>query len=203
MRTTLNLFVILAAFAAGPAAAQKPAAESATVKGSTPGKAAVADVVKISARVESVDVMNRLLVLKGPRGNVFDLAVGPEVKNFDQIRAGDYLVVRYVQALTMELKKGGAGIRSRTEGERSAAAAPGERPAAGAARRVTVVADVTAVNKKQQTVTLRGPKRTVELKVRDPEQFKLIKVGDQIEATYTEAAAISIEPAPKPAAAKK
>jgi len=58
------------------------------------------------------------------------------------------------------------------------------------------------VNKKQQTVTLRGPKRTVDLKVRDPEQFKLIKVGDQVEATYTEAVAISIEPARKPAAAK-
>jgi hypothetical protein len=204
MRTTLSLFVALAALAAAPAAAQKPAAESMTVKGSTPGKATVANVAKISAWVESVDVANRLLVLKGPRGNVFDLAVGPEVKNFDQIRAGDYLVVRYAQALTLELKKGGAGIRSRTEGERGAVAEPGQRPAAGAARRVTVVADVTAVNKKQQTVTLRGPKRTVELKVRDPEQFKLIKVGDQIEATYTEAAAISIEPAkkPKPAAAK-
>jgi len=193
---------LLAAFAAGPAAAQKPAAQETMVKGSAPGKVAVADVKKISASVEAIDAANRVLTLKGPRGNVFDLAAGPEVKNFDQIRVGDYLVVRYVQALTMELKKGGAGIRSRTEGERSAAAQPGERPAAGAARRVTVVADVTAVNKKQQTVTLRGPKRTVELKVRDPEQFKLIKVGDQIEATYTEAAAISIEPAKKPAAAK-
>ena len=193
---------LLAAFAAGPAAAQKPAAQETMVKGSAPGKVAVADVKRISASVEAIDAANRVLTLKGPRGNVFDLAAGPEVKNFDQIRVGDYLVVRYVQALTMELKKGGAGIRSRTEGERGAAAQPGERPAAGAARRVTVVADVTAVNRKQQTVTLRGPKRTVELKVRDPEQFKLIKVGDQVEATYTEAAAISIEPAPKPAAAK-
>lgn len=43
------------------------------------------------------------------------------------------------------------------------------------------LADVTAVNTKRKTVTLRGPKRTVELKVRDPEQFKLIKVGDQAE----------------------
>ena len=124
---------LLAAFAAGPAAAQKPAAQETMVKGSAPGKVAVADVKRISASVEAIDAANRVLTLKGPRGNVFDLAAGPEVKNFDQIRVGDYLVVRYVQALTMELKKGGAGIRSRTEGERSATAAPGERPAAGAA----------------------------------------------------------------------
>jgi hypothetical protein len=40
------------------------------------------------------------------------------------------------------------------------------------------------------------------LKVRDPEQFKRIAVGDQIEATYTEAVAVAVNPAAdaKPAA---
>jgi hypothetical protein len=42
----------------------------------------------------------------------------------------------------------------------------------------------------------------IDLKVRDPEQFKLVSVGDQVEATFTEAAALSVEPAPKPAAKK-
>jgi hypothetical protein len=55
---------------------------------------------------------------------------------------------------------------------------------------------VVAVDAKRQVITLRGPKRTVELKVRDPNQFKLVKVGDQVEATYTEALAVSVEPAP-------
>jgi Cu/Ag efflux protein CusF len=49
-------------------------------------------------------------------------------------------------------------------------------------------------------VTLRGPKQTVDLRVNDPEQLKLIKVGDQIEAVYAQALALSVEPAP---AAKK
>jgi len=66
---------------------------------------------------------------------------------------------------------------------------------------VTVIADVIAVDAKKQSVRLRGPQRTVDLKVRDPNQFKLIKVGDQVEATFTEAVAIAVEPAPKPAAA--
>jgi hypothetical protein len=42
----------------------------------------------------------------------------------------------------------------------------------------------------------------IDLKVRDPEQFKLVSVGDQVEATFTEASALSVEPAPKPAAKK-
>jgi len=38
--------------------------------------------------------------------------------------------------------------------------------------------------------------------VQNPEQFKVVKKGDQVEATYTEALALSVEPAPK-AAVKK
>jgi Cu/Ag efflux protein CusF len=159
-------------------------------------------VARITASVEAVDPANRTVTLKGPRGNVLTLPAGPEVKNFDQIKVGDRVVVRYVEALSLELKKGGAGIRERVESETGARAQPGERPAAGAARQVSVTADVVAVNPKRQTVTLRGPKQTVTLKVRDPKQLKLVKAGDQVEATYTEAAAISVEPAPKPAAKK-
>ena len=63
-------------------------------------------------------------------------------------------------------------------------AKPGEQPAAVAGRTVTVIADVIGVDAAKQTVKLKGPKRTVDLKVRDPKQLKLIKVGDQVEATF-------------------
>jgi hypothetical protein len=48
---------------------------------------------------------------------------------------------------------------------------------------------------RSQTVRLRGPTRVVDLRVDDPEQFQLVAVGDQVEATFTEAVAISVEPA--------
>ena len=41
------------------------------------------------------------------------------------------------------------------------------------------------------------PKQTVDLRIKDPNQLKLVKVGDQVEATYTEALAVSVEPAAK------
>ena len=34
--------------------------------------------------------------------------------------------------------------------------------------------------------------------MQNPDQFKVVKKGDQIEVTYTEAIALSVEPAPKP-----
>jgi len=192
--------VVFLAATCMPALAQKPAADGVTLTKSAPGKGTAANVLRITASVEAIDPASRTVTLKGPRGRVVDVVAGPEVRNFAQIKVGDFVVVRYIQALTLELKKGGAGVREKSEKMDAARAPAGGQPAAGAARQITVIADVVALNAKTQTVTLKGPKRTVDLKLRDPKQFALVKVGDQVEATYTEAAAISVEPAPKPKA---
>jgi hypothetical protein len=194
--------VALVATAFVPASAQKPAATGGTVVETAPGKGTVTNVAKMTALVEAIDAAKRTITLKGPEGKVVTITAGPEVKNFNQIKVGDFLVVRYVEALTLELKKGGTALRQRTDQEMGVAAKPGERPAGAVGTKTTVIADVVAVDLKKQVVTLRGPERTVDLKLRDPEQFKLVKVGDQVEATFTEAAAISVEPAPKPAGKK-
>lgn len=196
------LSVALVAAATVPAFAQKPAATGATTTETSPGKGTVTNVAKITASVEAIDAAKRAITLKGPEGKEVTITAGPEVKNFDQIKVGDFLVVRYIEALTLELKKGGTALRERTDRDMGVAAKPGERPAGAVGTQTTVVADVIAVDPKKQIVTLRGPERTVDLKLRDPKQFKLVKVGDQVEATFTEAAAISVEPAPKPAVKK-
>jgi propanediol utilization protein len=145
----------------------------------------------------------RTVTLKGPKGNVVDVVAGGEVRNFDQIKVGDLVVARYVEALTLELKKTKVAASDVKVREEAAKAKPGERPAAAGARQVTVVADVVAVDPVKSTITLKGPKgKEVTLNVQNPEQFKVVKKGDQVEATYTEALALSVEPAPK-AAAKK
>jgi hypothetical protein len=167
---------------------------------SEPGKVTMAEAVRVTASVEALDKAKRLITLKGPEGNTFVVQAGPEVKNFDQIKVGDLVVASYIEALTLELKPGGGQIRERTERESAVTAKPGQAPGAAAGRQVTVIADVMSVDAKKQTVRLRGPQRTVDLKVKDPNQFKLIKVGDQVEATFTEALAIGVEPAPRPAA---
>ena len=65
------------------------------------------------------------------------------------------------------------------------------------AQEVTIVGDVINLDAATQTVTLKGPQRTADLKVRDKKQFDLISKGDQIEATYTEALAIAVKPSAK------
>ena len=197
MRKLLIATAAAIACAAPVFAQQKPSVSGESAVTTAPGKGAAARVVTITASVEAIDPAERTVTLKGPRGNVVTLPVSEKAKNFDRIKVGDMVAVRYYEALSLELKKGGSGIRERSEREGTASAQPGEQPAAGTARQVTVVADVIAVDPKRQTITLRGPKRTVDLKVKDPKQLKLVKVGDQVEATYTEALAVSVEPAPK------
>ena len=176
---------------------QLPESGGAVFTTTSPGKRTDERVAQISASVEAVDAASRTVTLKGPNGGLVTVAIAPEVEDFDQIKVGDFVFVRYFQALTLELKKGGKAIVERTEGAAGEASQPGERPAAGGARQVHVVADVVALDAQTQTVTLRGPTRVVDLHVHDPKQFALVSLGDQVEATYTEAVAVSVQAAPK------
>ena len=203
MKTKWTLALIAAIFAA-TAFAQKPEAKGGTVVTSEPGKATAVRAAQISAQVVSIDKATRTVTLKGPQGNVVDVVAGDEVRNFAQINVGDFVVVRYAQSLTLELRKVKGAVGDVTVREGAARAKPGERPGAVGAREVTAIATVTAVDPKKSTITLKGPRgNVVTLDVQNPDQFKVVKKGDQVEVTYTEALALSVEPAPKPAAKKK
>jgi hypothetical protein len=79
--------------------------------------------------------------------------------------------------------------------EGSTTAPPGQRPAFTGASQITGIAEVTAVDPKESTITLKGAEgKLVTLDVNNPDQFKVIKPGDQIEVTYTEAVALDVEP---------
>ena len=147
--------------------------------------------------ISALDAAKREITLKGPDGKEVTMVAGPEVKNYNQLKVGDKVDIQYVEALVLELKKGGGLPVARTEKEEMTGAKPGEKPGVKGARQFTVVGDVIALDPATQTVTLKGPQRTADLKVRDPEQFKLISKGDQIQATYTEALAIAVKPAAK------
>jgi len=165
---------------------------------SSPGKGAVAEAVQLQGKVKSIDKKGRSIVVVGATGNVVLLTLGEEARNFDQIRVGDLVTLTYVQALALELRKvDNMGIRERVDSEKTVRAQPGEKPAGAVERSVRVIANVVAVNPKAQTITLRGPKRTIELVVNNPDQLKEVKVGNQVEALYTEAIALEVSAAPR------
>ena len=159
----------------------------------TPG-AVLADTTRVEAEVVGVDKKSRTVTLKGPEGNVFDVTVGKEVKNFPQIKVGDRVIAEYAEALALKLKKG-SGLRETVEKSDMQTAKPGQKPGAVKTREVDFVADVMDVDTKAGTVTILGAKgRVVKLKIKDPAVLAEIKKGDQVEGTYVQATGIIVVP---------
>ena len=184
--------VIAATVALAPTAG---AQTGSAVVGTGPGTAAVAQTVKLTATITAIDKATRDVTLKGPEGNLLTVTAGPEVKNFDKLKVGDKVDLQYLEALTLELKKGGGMVVGRTEVAGATGAKAGATPGAAAGRQVTIVADVVATDPAKQVITLKGPQRTVDLRIPDAEQFKRIAKGDQVEAKYTQAVALTVDPA--------
>lgn len=183
---------LLAAVALAATTAPLFAQQAAMITGGAlaPGKAAAAGTAQIVATVEAVDAARRSVTVKGAKGNAQTMTVSEEVRNLAQVKVGDRVLVTYVQALALQLKKGGAAIRERVEREAGG-------PAGVAGRERMAVADVVAVNYGRQTVTLRGPQQTLTLAVPDAVQLRSITTGDQVQATYTEAFAVAVKAAPR------
>jgi Cu/Ag efflux protein CusF len=197
-RSIMKKFVIALGIAGIAAIVLPVAAQTgAVVAAKEPGKVGLAQTVKMSATISAIDKATRDVTLKGPQGNELTITAGPDIKNFDKLKVGDQVDAQYVEALTLELKKGGGLVVARTEQKGAVGAKPGQTPAGAVGRQVTIVADVIGLDPAKQIVTLKGPQRTVDLRVPDPEQFKRIAKGDQVEATFTQALALAVEPSAK------
>ncbi|RZL91521.1 MAG: hypothetical protein EOP82_12660 [Variovorax sp.] len=154
-------------------------------------------VVSVEGEITELDVANRIVSIKGPRGNISDMRVDPAVRNLDQVKVGDRVRLSYRVAGALALMKGGDGIRERIETESATVAARGAKPGGAVTKRTTIVANVEAVDTKKKIVTLKGPSgQLVDVKVRDPKPLHDVKVGDQVAANITETVALRMRPAP-------
>lgn len=193
----IGTVVLLAALGAGCAAngPQPQAPSVATATERSPGRVAETSVVTATAIVEHVDQTQRLVTLRAADGTTSTLHVGPEVRNLAQVEKGDEVVVGYIEAVAIEVKKG-EGELGVVAGEDAIRAEPGEKPAGAAARTVKVTARIVEIDRENDEVTLEGKDGTrVTIDVRDPQHYDAIAVGDLVDITYAEAIAISVEPA--------
>lgn len=195
----ISLTVVVASALALPlsALAQNPP-QAAAVVAKAPGVGIASEAVQIQGKIKSVDKKTRSVVVVGPNGNEIMLNLSDEVKNFDQIKKSDLVTLTMMHAIALELRKvANNGIRERVDSQNVATAKPGEKPGVVVEKSVRVIANVVAVNPKALMVTLQGPKRTVELAVKDAAALQNVKVGDQVEAEYVEAVALTVSATPK------
>jgi len=197
-----RMLALLAASAVSSLALAQPTVTGAVT--TEPGKGKAVQVVTATATVQSVDPATREIVLKMPKGETHKIVAGDEVRNFDQIKAGDKVKVKYMESIAVELKKNGKAVVGRSDSEALSRAQPGQKPGGTAMREVSVTADVVGVDTQKNIVHVKNERgEIIDLQLADPAQTKLVKKGDQVQATYTEALAISLGPAAPAAPAKK
>ena len=155
------------------------------------------NVATVTAEILAIDLNARVVTLRGPKGNVFDLKVGEEAKNLPQLKVGDLVTAKFYESIVVEVRKPGEPGGVSASGA-VATAEPGAKPGGAVASQVTVTTTLEAIDPKKTYVILKGPEgNSVRVKVREPKNLKNVKVGDQVIITYTEALAISVEAAKK------
>lgn len=154
--------------------------------------------VTASATVEKIDQKTRQVTLRRADGSTVSFKAGPEVRNLAQVKKGDEVVVAYHESLAYEVRRAGEATPGAELAEAAARAEPGQRPGAMGAQQLTVTSTIEAIDRRAGTVTLkRADGETFTTKVRDPSKLELVRVGDLVTLTYTEAIAVSVEPKAK------
>jgi hypothetical protein len=152
-----------------------------------------------TATVEAIDLDKRLVTLKGPKGNIFDITAGPQVQNLPQVKVGDLVDISYYESIAVKVFKPGempAGQSATVAAERLAK--PGEKPAGIAGSQITVTATVESISPKKTSVTLKmADGKSKVVKVENKKNLENVKVGDEVMITVTEALAIAVKPAKK------
>ena len=152
------------------------------------------DSVTTTATVEAIEKSTRMLTVKDEKGMYETVKVPVEVVRFDALKVGDKITARYYDNVVVRLKKPGE-----TAVEVDTAAftpAAGAKPGATAATQQTVTVDVTAIDPKVPSITVKGPNGYVYSRiVKDTKALSKVKVGDKLDITWTEALLISVEPA--------
>ncbi len=148
------------------------------------------------AVVTAISPETRELTLKDG-DNEFTFVAGPEVRNFDQIKRGDLVLVGYYTGLMIDLKPANGEKPSRLDVIELMRAPKGDKPGGAIRQTIHAVGVVEQVNKKDRTVKIQGAKKTVILKASKDIDLDKVKKGDRVEATFTTLYAVQVEPAPK------
>jgi Cu/Ag efflux protein CusF len=202
MRTMLTAVVIAGSMllTQSPAFAQSTTTSAPAEKAPAPAEKApvrgksAASVTKIRGTVAGVDKDAGTVTLKGPKGRTVTIEVKDKSK-LDQINVGDPVVAAYMEAVAWRVVKAGSGAAPGVSTQETRVSSkPGETPAGAVGREVTATVTITAIDRKNHTVTVKGPQGGTEtIKAKEPKNLEGLKVGDMVEISYSQALAVSLD----------
>ncbi|WP_118184786.1 hypothetical protein [Paraburkholderia phosphatilytica] len=177
----------LALLAAHPAWSETELAKTAAVALEN------AQPVHLKAQIVGIDAPSRTLTLRNADGEFVDVVVSQKVTRFNELKVGEQVDVLYKDALLVAAGKPSAAhadLRERVDSTVRVPTADGF----DTVREVEVLATVQKIDHEKRLVTLRGPYRTLTLKIGQHVDLKDAKVGDEVHAVFIAAAAVEVSP---------
>lgn len=192
MKPIVLAVVMIMGIAAGPATAGglSPDAEKELAK---PG-VVVTDVLEVKATLEAIDYTKRSMTLKGIQEKAITLKADKAVRNFEQLKKGDLVLVGFVESVAISIRSARAP-QSGAEARLVSVAPKGAKTGVLLAETFVLSAVVESVDSKAHQVTLREPNGgfrmvPVDKSMKNIERFKK---GEGVVLRVTEPIAIKVE----------
>jgi hypothetical protein len=149
-----------------------------------------------TATVTAIDLPERLVTLRGPKATSSPSRRGMRCATCRRSKSA----IAWWSATTRRLPpRWQSPVRRPARARRLCARHPGQSPGAGLAQEVTATVKITDLDLATHTVLFTEPDGLAHTAtVQDPEMrdfVETLKVGDEVAVAYTEALAISVEPA--------
>ncbi len=153
-----------------------------------------ADVVVLSATVDSVDAKKRIVVLKDANGNLAQMNVSKSINDLDKVKKGDVFLVGHAQAGAVGLTAVGKDQKPGVSGVRSVVVAGkgSAKPFEETTETVYATVKISTIDQKTRIVTFTMPsgekqKVKVDQAVLGLEKFK---AGDDVMVEFVDDTAI-------------
>ena len=180
--------------AAPVATAPQPAAAT--------GPAVVATTTERTAIVETVNMTERSVLLRGDSGSqngvLATVRVGPQVRNLAQIKPGDRVVARVTDAVAASFVPPGDARGATGAGVVATRAAEGQRPGASLTEGDRVRVRVDGIDLGRNTVTFTDPNGTQRtVRVEDPRMRQFIRTlspGNMVDVVFIETVDLRVLP---------
>ncbi len=127
----------------------------------------------------STDATSHVMVLADKAGTQKTFKLGPEVKNFNQLKAGDYVVVSENAQLVLFYDKTGQ-VPSFGQSVMVLVAPKGAKPGLIIVEKSYVTLQITAVDAANKTVTITLPDNTVKTISAPKADYTKIKTGHDV-----------------------
>ena len=153
--------------------------------------------VSVTATVESVDMGNRIITLKGTDGKLVAMEVPDAVKRLSDVKVGDTLTIKYTESLVLQVKKADADSKLGGSAASEVTRGKGEKPSGTVTQTTTATVAVESIDAKIPSITVRkADGSTQSYRVKDPKNLEGVKPGDHIVVTYREAVALQVSAPP-------